>query len=216
MDGSSDSKNILWTDDSVHLVSTVECTSFCSHPGQDPEDGDGDVKIVLTDASASALAHVHGMKKWRVGPTMTRGSKAVTSVKGVLSQKMPAPKMKKVKVTKMLKPRKKKEKTEKPVVATVDPGAWSEISFRRTPQGREAIKSVMLELWEQDKAAHPHSPVFDDSGRCRMKFQGASNFKWEEILEASGKCMEQLYLAFHLLPLKYRGPEAFCRVYAKR
>ena len=42
--------------------------------GEFPEEGDGKVKLRLTQASAEVLGKVPGLKRWQVAPTMSRGA----------------------------------------------------------------------------------------------------------------------------------------------
>ena len=47
--------------------------------GEFPEEGHGEVRLRLTQASADVLAKVPDLKRWQVAPTMSRG--AVVSAK---------------------------------------------------------------------------------------------------------------------------------------
>ena len=67
-------------------------------------------------------------------------------------------------------------------------------SIRRTQQGRDNIKKIMKNLFELDKAVFPNAPAFDTLGRCRLKFQGADSYLWPDLLEASGRTFECMYL----------------------
>ena len=101
--------------------------------------------------------------------------------------------MKKEKKTKKAK-KEKKTKDPEPLLGDEDETEVTEAAFRRTPQGREAIKKQMMELYDLDKKAFPHSPAFSVQGECRMKFQGADKFTWDQIKESAGKAFETMCL----------------------
>lgn len=45
-----------------------------------------------------------------------------------------------------------------------------------------------------ENAVFPNAPAFDTLGRCRLKFQGADSYLWPDLLEASGRTFECMYL----------------------
>ena len=59
--------------------------------------------------------------------------------------------------------------------------------------GRDRIRAVFQELHILDQQAFRDTPTFSPEGVLRMKFDGASNFTWEQVLSASAKAMENMY-----------------------
>ena len=88
------------------------------------------------------------------------------------------------------KKQKKKKKYNIPEVKGADEVIHSDI--RRTPEGRSMIMLLVQNLYEVDQHVHPRAPVFDSDGRCRLKFEGASMFTWEAILEEAPAAMESM------------------------
>ena len=172
--------------------------------GHWPDDPEKDVQVVLTSESAAILSKIPGMKKWQVPPTMTRGSKAV-GVKNGFGEKLFTNKPKKktkatFKKAKEVKKKTKKDKKDKnskdpePLLGDEDETEITEATFKRTQQGRDAIMKQMMELYDLDNKAFPHSPAWTVQGACRMKFQGADKFTWDQIKENSGKAFESMFL----------------------
>eukprot|EP00435_Cladocopium_sp_Y103_P038496 s1840_g10.t1 len=147
------------------------CVSFRVHP----EDGDGQLKVVLTSESAEVLEKVPGLQRWHVGPPMTRGSKSLSV----------APKAKAKPKASHVRPKKK----EKPTVEETEP---TEADIKRTKAGRKAIQDIMNNLIELDDKINPTVPAFDykDFGKCRLKFEGASTLTWDILLEAAPDSFE--------------------------
>ena len=152
----------------------------------------------MSDASAEMLDKIPGLSKWGVAPPMTRGSKASKSAAASLKKlHAPAsapvkPKVRRVR-KRTLKSKKNDAKKAQPVLPAADVGPSS---FRRTPAGREVIKSQMEELMALDQAAFPGSPAFSLEGKCRMKFNGADKVMWKDLLEASGRAFESMHFDF--------------------
>lgn len=174
----------------VHRQGTSCCrTIHCKIPGYWPKDGGGDVQITFTKQSVDVIAKVVNMKGWVVAPTMTRGAKKVgATLAGNMSQLGPnVPKPAKRVKKKILKPQPKE-------TVPVEEEELGDASIRRTQQGRDNIKKIMKNLFELDKAVFPNAPAFDTLGRCRLKFQGADSYLWPDLLEASGRTFECMYL----------------------
>lgn len=133
-----------------------------------PERGGNYCYIELTEESAGVLSLVEGMKKWKVGPTMTRGAKKAE--KDNSSSKVPEPRKRRP-VKKTIK--KKADKI--PEFAAEVNAEITDSSFSRSAQGLENIRTVLKEILTIDKSQFGPSPVFGEDGRCRMKFPGASN-----------------------------------------
>ena len=160
-----------------------------------PTDPDGEVHVVLTRESVEALARIPEMRVWEVGPTMVRGSKG-KSIKRSCASMMAntrkqgrAQKVKKAdKKSARLKVRKLKKKNE-----VVDGLGLCDADFRRTPVGREHIRAIFQELHILDQQAFRDSPTFSPEGTLRMKFDGASNFTWDQVLSSSAKALENMY-----------------------
>ena len=75
-------------------------------------------------------------------------------------------------------------------------------NLRRTVAGREAVKVLMETLFESDCNAFGRAPAFASDGTCRMKFDGADKFKWDDILSVAPKAIEWL------------SPATFCSNFA--
>lgn len=172
-----------------------------------PEDGGGEVKVVLTEECCSVLEKIPEMRRWQVQPTMTRGAKAAAKkleIKAVKPKSKPGP------LKPAVKKHRIKEKKLKPVITCQDSVEITASMFRRTPQGRERIKMTMEDLLKLDQKAFPKCPVFDEEGTCRMKFQGSDRFNWAGVLDNAGSAFE------HMRPdlysrLSLRNVWAFCR-----
>ena len=168
-----------------------------------PSDGDGEVLITLTETSAEILAKIPELKTWSVAPTMTRGSKG-KGIKRAKLVKVQAKggqslvEKKKQDTVKKKDKAEKKEKKEKKKKITVNTDELTDADFRRTPQGRQNIENVMKELYSLDQKAFPTGPAFTPEGHCRMKFEGASKFTWDEMLKASGRAMESLWFGLFI------------------
>ena len=167
----------------------------CPKPGTQPKAGDGDVKIVLTPEGQGVLEKVPALKRWSVAPPMTRGSKnlaekAANSKKNTAGNKKQKPKVKIPKrVKKGKKDKKDKKHKRKPVAETSE---LNEASFRRHERGRDCIRAFMRDLFQQDENAFASAPAFDAEGFCRMKFEGAKDITWCQVLESSPLALEQM------------------------
>lgn len=165
--------------------------------GIEPETGDGLVKIVLAESCGDVLAKLEGIKRWRVQPTMLRGARKVaahgdeTGLSGMGQKKKRLRLRTKKRAKKELIPKGKKKKTHNvPEVKGADEVTDNEI--RRTPEGRAMIKLLLQNIYEVDQHVHPSAPVFGSDGRCRLKFEGASMFTWEGVLDAAPAAMESM------------------------
>ena len=185
--------------------------------GKQPLDGDGKVKVTLSEESSDVLAKVPDLKKWRVAPTMTRGSRAaykdqierakahMGTMQVKMQKKLKAKKdsvkknqkAEKKAEKKKLKKQEKKEAKAKSKLADLSTEDLSAAHFRRTSAGRAAIKLLMTELHALDCKQFGQSPCFDGSGHCRLKMDGASTVTWDEIHATSPAVMESMRHAFH-------------------
>jgi hypothetical protein len=148
------------------------------------------MKIVLSNASADALSRVQGMKQWRVGPTMTRGSNKTLDELPVAPK--PDPKKRKAKAAAKPCAKDKKAKTSEPAVS-LDTGA--DAFARKNPSRPQACRHFLEELLRLDKAAYGSVPLFNDEGFCRMKFEGAEKVTLTEVLKHAPAALEQMCLA---------------------
>eukprot|EP00435_Cladocopium_sp_Y103_P032820 s4175_g8.t1 len=159
---------------------------------EEPKHGDGKMKIILSDASADALSRVQGMKQWRVGPTMTRGSnKALDELPAP-----PKPDVKKRKAKAAAKPaatkeskEKKPKKAEPAISLDMGPDAFA----RKHPSRPQACKDFLEELLRIDKAAFHGVPLFNAEGVCRMKFDGAEKVTLSEVSRLAPNALEHMY-----------------------
>ena len=167
--------------------------------GIEPETGDGLVKIVLAESCGDVLAKLEGIKRWRVQPTMLRGARKVaahgdeTGLSGMGQKKRKRLRVRTKKGAKkeLIPKGKKKKKTHNvPEVKGADEVTEKEIC--RTPEGRAMIKLLLQNIYEMDQHVHPSAPVFGSDGRCRLKFEGASMFTWEGVLDAAPAAMEAM------------------------
>ena len=167
------------------------------------------VRLKVTEQSAQVMPLVEGMTKWRVAPTMTRGSKAcyqdqVKKAKVHFSamqvrKKMNAAKAKKVKKDKSKQKKEKKEKKAKPSKQKVSlPAKVGPESIRRTSEGRSVIRAIMKELYDLDCQSFPQEPCFNAEGFCRVKFDGANTLEWSEMLDNAPACLECVCLCCSL------------------
>lgn len=172
------------------------------NPGYFPSNGDGEVKIHLTEESAHSVSKVAGMKRWTVLPTMTRGSKPLSQLKKPKERKRKFG-VRKVVIRKR-KPREDnplKKESEKDVPVEVELGKHqvSELSFRRTPEGRQVIKMEFQKLHEIEQEKFAGNPTFGDDGRCRMRFERSSRFTIDMVTENVAKAV----VSMRLILLKY-------------
>ena len=182
-------------------------------PGNEPDEGDGKVSLVLSESSGELLSKVDGVKRWRVQPTMVRGWKKTNAVplhvgKGIKSKLRRSKRVaqsRKAKGSKTQKEQKeqkedgnasqtqnKKKSGHIPQVKTAADVTADDI--RRSVDGHEAIRMVVQDIYEIDLKSFPSNPVFDAQGRCRMKFEGASSYTWSEVLQASPEAFEAMHL----------------------
>lgn len=153
------------------------------------------MKIVLSEASADVLARVEGMRRWYVAPTMTRGSKKMgdnsTQKKPEKNKGQP-----KAKTSLVLKKTKKRiRKSKAPKVSTLSIGEITSESFRGNVAGRNCITLFMEKIYSLDVKVFGMAPAFAENEICRLKFPGAGEFKWPEILEIAPKDIEFMYPA---------------------
>lgn len=167
-----------------------------SLPDWNPINGNDDMKIRLTDASANVLVKVPELKRWSVQPTMTRGARKVAQK---VAQKINAKKLKSKNVKKGLKLKCKKarkaKKKSQPKVVKLDVSEISPASFRRTIEGRGNVTYMLRQIVELDEKAFPLAPAWGPTGTLRMKFEGADQFQLEKVLEAAPKAIEYMFLA---------------------
>lgn len=84
----------------------------------------------------------------------------------------------------------KKKAHNVPEVKTA--GEISPHDIRRTPEGRMVIQRLIDELHDMDLEVFPSSPVFDEQGKCRMKFEGATSFTLDRFRGACGEALESM------------------------
>ena len=166
--------------------------------GQAPASGGGEVQVLLTQDSADAVQRVGQVKRWTVGPTMTRGAKAAQKL--ARPKKAAAPKAKVFVKRTLLKKKQKIHpplKLEEPAKKKpdLDNPEPSENMYRRTAAGRAVIQIQMQILFDLDAETFKSKPTFSADGKCRMAFQGASAFTKAMILEHSAQAMERMSLA---------------------
>lgn len=173
--------------------------------GSFPEKGDDKVIVTLSAQSAAALTNVENIQRWRVDPTMTRGSKnsndskafsfSFSAKRKYAKSKATKPKMKTTQKKKGKKnsEKEKKEKTEnKKTIHVLSVDDLRPRDIGRTEQGRNTVRALVVSILDADKAKFPKSPIFDGDGVCRMKFEGAANFTWPQIREGSPGAIECL------------------------
>ena len=68
-------------------------------------------------------------------------------------------------------------------------------SFRRQTSGRDNITFMMQKILDLDTQVFEKAPAFDPFGVCRLRFEGAEEFKVNEIIEHAPKAIEFLYLS---------------------
>ena len=166
-------------------------TASLHQQGIEPEHGDGKVVITLSEKSGEVLSKVDDIRRWRVEPTMLRGWKQVrggapppgpSSLGSVIASAKP----------------KASTRAKKKVAAEVsDMKTAVEVNAndaRRTPAGRSAIMLLVEDLFEADRAAFASAPCFGADGTCRLKFDGASNWRWAELLSAAPDTLECMSL----------------------
>ena len=159
-------------------------------------DGSGQVKIRLSEASGDVLTKAGALKRWQVQPPMTRGAKAAQTSDNKDTGKPSTTAKPKQKTGKPInlhvkQARAQKKANSKPKIAVAD---LSASSIRRTTEGRDAVKTVMNALMEVDDEIFSQAPSFDTEGNCRLKFENASDFTREKLLENAPGCFEDLYL----------------------
>lgn len=156
---------------------------------------DDNMEITLTKEAGDVLALMEGIKKWRVQPTMVRGAKQVSESYNL--KKELAMKWKQVKKNTNKAPAKaSKTKSKKIVPELKAPQEHTAEEIRRTEDKRLVIQTLLQDLYELDLSLFPQHLVFHaGGGACRMKFPGASRFKWKDVLENSGHAMEAMHLS---------------------
>lgn len=161
------------------------------------------MQIFLSKDSADILAKIDGIKRWRVQPPMVRGgrkgSKDESVMKGVKSKlRQPACKKKcKTKAPKVKKEKKSKTKHAKSRCNVEEKKAVDDFKpddIRRSDDGRETIRAWLQDIYEIDLVTFPMSKLFDEEGRCRMKFDGAKKFQLPQLLEAAPMAIECMHL----------------------
>ena len=68
----------------------------------------------------------------------------------------------------------------------------SPLDIRRTPEGRMVIQRLVDELHDMDLEVFPSAPVFDEKGKCRMKFEGAASFTLDHFRGSCGEAIESM------------------------
>lgn len=102
-------------------------------------------------------------------------------------------KTKKSKKDKQSKKSSKKEgKESKKNVVERDASEVCAASIRRNEAGRFAVGVTMQKLYDLDCKQFPRRPCFDRQGSCRMKFDGASQCTWAQMLDISPKVLEAM------------------------
>lgn len=161
--------------------------------GVEPFDNDGSMRITLTSQSADALAKAEGLRTWAVAPTMVRGSKNVAPkaprafAARKRRQKLPT----RVPGLKKGKKRKPKGKKNAEPISIKEPEAHD---FRRNSKGKALISQELAHLRTLDAKAFPDNPIFDDSGKCRMKYAVEKAVSLEQILEHGPDCIVSMLL----------------------
>lgn len=133
--------------------------------------------IRLSQASADVLSHIDDIKKWRVQPTMTRGAKAMSSKRAPFKLNLPKSK---AKAKPKQKGKGKKKASHDEVLAPED---FKCQDFTRNEQGHITIRACVSDLYSVDQKIFPTIPLFNAEKKCRMKFEGAMNHTWPEILD---------------------------------
>ena len=148
--------------------------------------------IKLTAASSDALAKVDGMKQWRVGPTMVRGSNRALDELPAAVQ----PGNKKRKTTPSAKKAAKENKdTKKPKKALPEKLDLGLDDFHRKSKTRAAsVVSFLEELLRIDEEAFGSIPLFNKDGILRMSMDGAQHVKLQEMLENADECFLDMCL----------------------
>ena len=155
--------------------------------GHQPAEGNGQVEFLLSEESADSLARVEGMKKWHVGPTMVRGSKAVGELPKARAKA--APQVQRHHPQDGEERQKKAEKPEKTEEAAVCLEFGSDTFSRKSKVRTAAIRGMMEEILRLDEQAWATSPLFTPEGHCRMKFEGAHLITQNMVVE---HCVEAL------------------------
>lgn len=160
------------------------------------------MEIVLSEASAEALNRVEGMRRWHVGPTMTRGSKNNPDdlPKAMSTDKQDAkPKAKaatRSKFSKLSSKKSKKQKKAAQADAPVDLD-FGETAFGRKNPGRFAsMRAMVEEILRLDEQAYGSIPLFTkDGGQCRMKFEGSHLVTLTDFKEQCAHALDTMFLA---------------------
>lgn len=122
-------------------------------------------------------------------PAMTRGAKKAQNQKSNSVLHAPVTAVKKRRfVAKRAAP--KRKAPSKPVV--LEDQQMDESWFRRTTKGRENIKTQMKECYELACKAFESSRSFNPQGHCRMKFAGADDCLWKDVLEGAPAALERM------------------------
>lgn len=155
-----------------------------------PQDNCGNVKIVLSEASARALDHVEDLETWSVQPTMIRGAKNVvpSDVEPLTKFAGKRPKKASGKVDKI-------NKKVKAAGAPKEPSPSDD--YRRNAKGRDAIMQRVQDFINMDTRIFAGNPTFYTDGKCRINYDGASNFSTAEIVAAAPQCLECVFLVRH-------------------
>ena len=161
----------------------------------EPEDGDGKVQITLTEESGDVLSRVQGMKQWRVGPTMVRGSnKLLDDLPKAETLPPKKRKQKDVEEKSKVKEPKGKSKTKKNNDDVVDLDLGPD-KLSRTNKGRSTtIRFMMEEILRLDETAFSSIPLFHKEGACRMKFTGAEHMTRERLLAGASDAFDAMCL----------------------
>lgn len=88
-------------------------------------------------------------------------------------------------------PKLKASKSLKPKLPVSE---WDESHIRRTKAGRDCIKELMVRLCNLHEQVFSSSPAFDVHGNCRMKFAGAGDLTWSQLLDDAPSALEAMQL----------------------
>ncbi len=156
------------------------------------------VEIELSRESAEALAFAENVERWNVAPTMlARGKKKNSDDFGKAQSAVSKGKEKKknLKVDKKLLLFKRgRNNAAKQDSGDMDGDHFTEDSFRRSENGRNAVRKFMTQLREMERTIFFEAPSFGLKGECRLRHDAAAVLTWEQMLEAAPRVLECLFL----------------------
>ena len=173
--------------------------------GTEPETGDGKVTVVLSEKCDDVLGKLENIKRWRVQPTMVRGSMKTPADMGSSSlaaklgkmhhsAKKPAKKVQQKALKKPTTTSKTKKKSSHNVAEIKSADELTAQDFGRDATGEESIRLFVQHLYDTDLEMNPKAKVFDAEGQCRLKFDGASKFKWPALRDCAPRALEAMQL----------------------